>query len=281
MRKCANSVRGSAVDSVQIMTQSQARPTRHILSLSGGKDSTALAIYMRDKVPEMEYIFCDTGEELPETYEYLDRLEAYLGKPIVRLNPDRPFSHYLDIYRGVLPDSRTRWCTRMLKIKPFEKYVGDQEAISYIAIRADEPHRKGYISTKPNLEAVYPFIEDGLIKRDVFKLLEESGLGIPEYYQWRSRSGCYFCFYQQRREWVGLLEKHPELYEKAKAFEKFDEATGQRFTWSATESLEELQSPQRVEQIKLSQLRTKDSTSSSLLDLLDEDDDTSCLVCHL
>ena len=123
------------------MTESYSRAPRHILSLSGGKDSTALAIYMRDKVPEMEYVFCDTGEELPETYDYLDKLEAYLGKPVVRLNPDRPFSHYLDIYRGVLPDSRTRWCTRMLKIKPFEKYVGEEEAISYIAIRADEKHR--------------------------------------------------------------------------------------------------------------------------------------------
>ena len=263
------------------MTESHSRNPRHILSLSGGKDSTALAIYMRDKVPEMEYIFCDTGEELPETYEYLDRLEAYLGKAIVRLNPDRPFSHYLEIYRGVLPDSRTRWCTRMLKIKPFEKYVGEQEAISYIAIRADELQRKGYISTKPNLKATYPFIDDGLIKSDIFKLLEDSGLGIPEYYQWRSRSGCYFCFYQQRREWVGLLEKHPDLYEKAKDFEKFDAATGQRFTWSVKESLEELQQPERVEQIKASQLRSKEATSSALMDLLDEEDDVSCLVCHL
>ena len=68
---------------------------RHILSLSGGKDSSALAIYMRDRVPNIEYVFCDTGEELPETYDYLEKLEAYLGRPIVRLNPDRPFSHYL------------------------------------------------------------------------------------------------------------------------------------------------------------------------------------------
>ena len=60
--------------------------TRHILSLSGGKDSTALAIHMRDRVPDMEYIFCDTGEELKETYEYLDQVEAYLGKKIKRLN---------------------------------------------------------------------------------------------------------------------------------------------------------------------------------------------------
>lgn len=185
---------------------------RHVLSLSGGKDSTALAVYMRDKVPEMEYVFMDTGEELPETYEYLDKLEAYLGKPVVRLNPDRPFSHYLDIYRGVLPDPRTRWCTRMLKIKPFERYVGDDPVISYLAIRADELHRKGYISTKPNITAVYPFIEDGIVKNDVYRILEESGLGLPEYYKWRSRSGCYFCFFQQRIEWVGLLENHPDYF---------------------------------------------------------------------
>ena len=61
---------------------------RHLLGLSGGKDSSALAVYMRDRVPEMEYFFTDTGKELPETYEFLDRLEVFLGKPIVRLNMD-------------------------------------------------------------------------------------------------------------------------------------------------------------------------------------------------
>ena len=50
--------------------------TRHILSLSGGKDSAALAVYLRDRVPEMEYIFHDTGMELPETYDYMARLES-------------------------------------------------------------------------------------------------------------------------------------------------------------------------------------------------------------
>lgn len=264
------------------MTDSSTLAPRHILSLSGGKDSTALAIYMRDKVPEMEYVFCDTGEELPETYDYLDRLEAYLGKPIARLNPDRPFSHYLDIYRGVLPDSRTRWCTRMLKIKPFEKYVGDSEAISYIAIRADETYRTGYISTKPNLKPVYPFIDAGIIKSDVFRMLDESGLGAPEYYEWRSRSGCYFCFFQQRREWVGLKERHPDLYDKAKEFEKFDEVTGKSFTWSPKESLVELEQPERMAAIKESQLRQKDAVSGNLIDILDEEEDEmGCLVCHL
>ena len=55
--------------------------TRHILSLSGGKDSAALAVYLRDRVPNMEYIFHDTGKELPETYDYMARLESTL--PII------------------------------------------------------------------------------------------------------------------------------------------------------------------------------------------------------
>ena len=61
---------------------------RRLLGLSGGKDSSALAVYMRDRVPDMEYFFSDTGKELPETYEFLDRLEVFLGKPIARLNMD-------------------------------------------------------------------------------------------------------------------------------------------------------------------------------------------------
>lgn len=257
---------------------------RHILSLSGGKDSTALAVYMRDRVPEMEYVFCDTGEELPETYEYLERLEAYLGKPIVRLNPDRPFQHYLQLYNGMLPDARSRWCTRKLKIEPFERYVGEDLVYSYIGIRADEPQRKGYISTKPNIIPRYPFVEDGITKADVLRILEESGLGLPDYYRWRSRSGCYFCFFQRRIEWVGLLENHPDLFEKAKAFEKIDSETGERFTWNERESLAELARPERMEQIRQAAQRAAATRpqSISLMDVFAEDDDRQgCLICHL
>ena len=112
---------------------------RHILSLSGGKDSTALAIYLRDRIPDLEYVFCDTEKELPETYAYLERVEAYLGQPIVRLKHDgRDFDHWLAVYGSYLPSSRTRWCTRHLKIQPFERYVGDDHVLNYIGIRADE-----------------------------------------------------------------------------------------------------------------------------------------------
>ena len=61
---------------------------RHVVSISGGKDSAALAVYLRQNYPEIpaEYVFCDTCCELPETYEYLERLQGLLGKPIIRLN---------------------------------------------------------------------------------------------------------------------------------------------------------------------------------------------------
>ena len=75
---------------------------RHICGISGGKDSSALAVYMRNLVPEMEYFFCDTGAELPETYEYLDRLEVSLGKKIERLNSNKGFDHYLSSNSGML-----------------------------------------------------------------------------------------------------------------------------------------------------------------------------------
>ena len=97
---------------------------RHILSLSGGKDSAALAIYLRDQVPQIEYIFHDTDKELPETYDYLHRLEAILGKPVVRTTPQDSFDHWLTVYKGMLPSNHRRWCTKMLKLKPFEAYVG-------------------------------------------------------------------------------------------------------------------------------------------------------------
>ena len=266
------------------------RPLRHILSLSGGKDSTALAVYMRDRIPEMEYVFCDTEKELPETYEYLDRVEAYLGKPIVRLKHDgRGFDHHLVLRHGYLPSARMRWCTEQLKIRPYERYVGDDPILSYIGIRADE-NRQGYISRKPSITPVYPFKDDGITKNDVFRLLEAAGLGLPGYYEWRSRSGCYFCFFQQHIEWIGLLETHPDLFEQAKAYEKYGEGEN-RFTWLESESLEDLKSPERILQIRARHARRmaleeRRHPNRSLLDVFSETIngwqlDEGCTICEI
>ena len=277
-----------------MLNDSTERNRRHILGLSGGKDSSALAVYLRNKVPEMKYAFCDTGKELPETYEFLDRLEAFLGKKIERLNAEREFDHWLSVFGGLLPSSQVRWCTRLLKIKPFEEFVGDDFAYNYVAIRADED-RVGYKPLKTvalrNIEPKYPFKEDGITESDVYRILDESGLGLPEYYKWRTRSGCYFCFYQRKAEWVGLMENHPDLFELAKGYEKFNEDTGERFTWSQSESLVELSEAERITQIKENYGKAMERKKVSqpnrpLLEIFgsvldDEDDEEPCLICNL
>ena len=264
------------------------RPGRHLVNLSGGKDSTALAIFMRGKIPQLEYIFCDTHKELPETYEYLDRLAAYLQRPIIRLNAQRGFDHWLDMYGGMLPSARVRWCTRKLKIEPFETYVGDEPVWSYVGIRADE-QRSGYVSTKANINPVFPFKEFGLGLADVERLLETSGLGLPTYYEWRQRSGCYFCYFQRSGEWIGLKERHPELFELAKAYES--ERGGEQFSWRQGETLEQLEQPERMAQVKRDhtirlETERKRRPDRPLIDLLGaaldaEDDDQGCDICHL
>lgn len=278
--------------------------TRHICGISGGKDSSALAVYMRSEVPNMEYFFCDTGAELPETYEYLARLEVVLGKPIARLNASRGFDHWFEVFRGALPSPQMRWCTRNMKIKPIEEWVGDEQVVSYVAIRADESNRKGYISTKPNIKTRFPFVEDGVAHDDVLRILEDAGIGLPEYYEWRTRSGCYFCFYQRKAEWVGLAERHPDLYERAVAIEQkvlrdagvdgdadfSDRAMrGRQYTWSGGETLVELL--QRREEIlarhkaamdRAGKAKTNVPLVEALAEALDEEDDTeACTVCAL
>lgn len=266
---------------------------RHILSLSGGKDSAALAIYLRDRVPSMEYIFHDSGKELPETYDYLSRLEAILGKPIAKTSPDDTFDHWLAVFGGMLPSNHRRWCTKMLKLKPFEAYVGDSPVINYVGLRADEK-RIGYISTKPNIEAVYPFIEDGLVRKDIIRILDDSGLGLPPYMEWgRSRSGCYFCFYQQKIEWVRLFETHPDLFALAQGYEEKAVEFGEQFYWCQNETLAELAKPARREQIKrnweASQARQRAQRKNlalvETLGGLEPEDDPSlregCLICSL
>ena len=279
-------------------------PIRHICGISGGKDSSALAVYLREPVPDMEYFFCDTGAELPETYEYLTRLQVILGKPITRLNATRGFDHWFEVFRGTLPSPQMRWCTKNMKIKPIEEWIGDAPAISYVAIRADESNRKGYISTKSNIQSRFPFIEDGIDREGVMRILEDAGIGLPKYYEWRTRSGCYFCFYQRKAEWIGLADRHPELFERAVAIERKvlqdagvagdadfrDRAMrGRQYTWSGGETLRELQERKAeiVERHEAALSRLKNAKRNlplvqALGDALDEDDDSApCAVCAL
>lgn len=364
---------------------------RHVLGISGGKDSAALAIYLSMNYPELpvEYYFMDTGKELDETYQFINDLEVFLGKTVTRLeaakgSPVDPFDHYLTLYGGYLPSAQARWCTRKLKLEPFEQFfVGDTPAISYVAIRGDED-REGYISHKSNIQSIFPFRrnmwskdviskvlgsqnrgllsdlytdlsdgdirgaalelvnrtesaqfnqgrklnmlldlsvatfnrvvfaalksidcpissletfplldnEDVIDREGVFRLLDDSGVGKPKYYEPiefehngqkgfynRSRSGCYFCFFQQKIEWVWLYEQHPERFAQAMAYEK------DGFSWIDEETLAELSEPIRIAEIKEMHLRSSSesrrSKSAYLLDVLDESEGVGCAACFI
>ncbi len=272
---------------------------KHVLGISGGKDSAALAVYMRDNYPELDidYFFTDTGKELPEVYSFLSKLEGYLGKPILRINPDRDFDFWLMQHNNFLPSAQARWCTICMKLKPFEAWVGKflndgYTVYSYVAIRSDEEYREGYQSRHENLKVKMPFRENGIDKKGVIDILEYSGLGLPDYYKWRSRSGCTFCFFQRKIEWVRLMEKHPDAFEEAKSYEKKATASGSPFTWSEHESLEALSKPERVAQIKQDYERRLERLKKQRManplrpdnDEIDMDDlygkSKVCLACH-
>ncbi len=275
----------------------------HVLGLSGGKDSAALAVYMRQHHPELDidYFFTDTGKELPEVYEFLGALEGFLGKPILRLNPDRDFDFWLRQYGNFLPSSNTRWCTRKLKLDPFKQWIrpwlaAKEKVISYVAIRSDEEHRDGMIAQDDNLIVKLPFREAGIDKPGVIDILEASDLGLPKYYSWRSRSGCTFCFFQQKIEWVRLKETHPAAFEDAKTYEKNALEHGSPFTWSQGEPLTEMEQPERVAEIKKdfelrkmrelarrkpNPLRVIPIEPIDIDDLyLEDEGGGACLVCH-
>lgn len=271
------------------------------MGLSGGRDSAALAVYMRQHHPTLplEYFFTDTGKELPEVYSFLDRLEGFLGRPIQRLNPDRDFDFWLDEYGNFLPSPRTRWCTRQLKLRPLEHWLkADLDAgttvHSYVAIRADEPSREGYQATHANMRVHLPLREAGIDRAGVLEILDQSDVGEPDYYQWRSRSGCTFCFFQQKIEWVRLAEHHPDRFAEAVDYEKTALRDGSPFTWSQGESLTELIAPDRVAQIKadyekrrerLRRNRRVNPLSANSGETIDDvygidEASSSCVICH-
>jgi hypothetical protein len=216
---------------------------RHIIPISG-KDSLATAIVTKLWFPdkELEYFFNDTRKELPEVYEWLTRVEGYLGKPIVRVGADLD-----EIIRktGFLPSDRMRYCTRLAKIEPMERYIGREDmAFVYFGIRADEINRVGYRPIgKAKIQAVYPLQLLDLKLEDVWRVCQSVDLLPPSFFwqeiwdrvtaivpmelinqltpwekqmlfSWRSRPNCRDCFYQRQYEFIGLYIHYPELFEE-------------------------------------------------------------------
>ena len=279
--------------------------TKHILGLSGGKDSAALAVHMNKKYPDLniEYFFTDTGYELKETYDFLNKLKTRLDKPIHYINPRNSFDYFLKKYNNFLPSPTARWCTIEMKLKSMEAWLkpaldAGQEIVTYVGIRYDERGRIGYKPTNNLIKAKFPFIEDCIDKEGVMEILDSSGLGLPDYYKWRSRSGCTFCFFQRRSEWIGLMENNPSAWEHAKSLEKQATDNASAFTWIKDMPLTELEKPeviakvkeqhkQQLEKLKLKkdkQMQNNPFLKGENIDVEEnlalDDVSSSCLICH-
>lgn len=218
---------------------------RKIVSFSGGADSTAVAILMYERQEDFELLFSDTGAELPETFWTVTEVARKLGRKLHVVSGGSFFQH-LAGFGYLLPSIQRRWCTRLLKRAPLDRYVkalGDGVEVA-IGIRADEPKRLR------DDGKLYPLAEAGMGKADVMKLCKDHGLLNP-IYKWRSSCSCFCCPFQRRDDWRGLFEKHPDLFELACHWEDVSlETTPSEFTWIGGKRLRNISNCNR-DQLKL------------------------------
>lgn len=195
----------------------------YVVALSGGRDSTALAVLTAEEGLDCHYFFCDTKAEYPEVYDYLDKIERTLGISIVRLESEG-FETVLKKKNYFFPSPRRRWCTERLKMRPMLKWLKQFEGKTICQLtgeRADErrmhsPRGRPYHEFK----RAFPLLDLGYGIRDVRRILVEAGIGEPIYYNWKRRSGCWCCPFQSVMAWRNLLRYHPELFAKAEEWQR-------------------------------------------------------------
>lgn len=193
----------------------------HVIPVSGGADSSALAILMVAAFPDVNFrfMFTDTGSEGDAVYESLDRLEVYIGRKIERVSAEKTLYGYIEEFNGFLPSSQKRWCTRALKLLPYKQWIrqfGKSKLHMYVGVRHDED-RVAFVTE--GVETIMPFVTLGLKREAVFSILSKT-IGIPRLYKQRTRSGCTSCPFLRQGEVVALLSEDPGAFERGKAVEK-------------------------------------------------------------
>lgn len=124
----------------------------------------------------------------------------------------------LSVRQRALPNTRFRWCTRMLKLEPYAAYLRQLreraaragtrlDVYFYIGLRADEEEREGMVSADVHVR--FPLRAWGWGLKEVLGYLAEQGIEIPR------RTDCARCPYQQLGEWYALYQEHPDIYQDA------------------------------------------------------------------
>jgi 3'-phosphoadenosine 5'-phosphosulfate sulfotransferase (PAPS reductase)/FAD synthetase len=203
---------------------------KHIVGLSGGKDSSSMALGLVEREPrDYDFICNETGDELPEMLDHWKRLEDMLGKPIIRVRHERDLNQEIEFQR-MLPSVFARWCTRILKIEPTIEYMEKLPpgSVLYVGLRADEEMRRGLYGE--DLTVDFPLRRWGWGLKEVVGYLAQRDVCIPE------RTDCARCPYQRLGEWRNLHQNHRTIYMHAAEQEKTIGATFRspgRDTWPA------------------------------------------------
>jgi len=181
----------------------------HVIALSGGKDSTALALRLAEVEPrDYTYLITPTGDELPEMIAHWEKLEGLLGKPLTRIT-NGTLNSWIEHFKA-LPNGNMRWCTRLLKIEPaILFYKVNAPCIAYVGLRADEPVNERVGIYGQDTPQRFPLREWGWGVSEVVGYLKRRGVSIPK------RTDCARCYAQRLGEWRALLKKHPEIYADA------------------------------------------------------------------
>lgn len=199
----------------------------HIVALSGGKDSTAMALRLRETEPntDFEFVVTPTGNELPEMVSHWNKLQELLDRKLTVVSGGDSLGSLIKKWTA-LPNWRQRWCTRVLKLEPYEAYIASRlPVVSYVGIRADED-REGF-ELGEGVTRHFPLIEWGWGLHEVLDYLDARGVIIPE------RTDCAACFFQTLGEWYTLWADHHGYYLQAEAWEA---ATGHTFRSPARDS---------------------------------------------
>lgn len=187
---------------------------KYVVALSGGKDSTAMALRLSEVEPrDYVYVCTPTGDEPPEMVSHWIRLGELLGKPILPIMADTLDG--LIEKQKALPNYRQRWCTRMLKIEPYAAWISKQgDVTSYVGIRVDEPEREaGDYSDIPGVIMDFPMRRWGWTLHDVRSYLSKRAVEIPK------RTDCLKCFFQRLDEWYNFWKEYPEQWATGEAQE--------------------------------------------------------------
>lgn len=190
----------------------------HVVGLSGGHDSTALSLLLKEQNPgtPYNYVCTPTGNELPEMFAHWLNLGEILGRKLVPIMAGT--LHGIIRQEKMLPNFRARFCTRRLKIEPYRKFLFEQAAIgpivSYIGLRADEEGRAGGAYTDiGGVTMRFPLREWGMGESDVQATLGRFGVTCP------NRTDCGECYHQRIGEWYEYWLNHRNAALKAAALE--------------------------------------------------------------